>query len=42
MTTARTIIQDALFELGVIGTGDEMTAEDAYIGLRKLNQILQR
>lgn len=42
MTTARTIIQDALYEVGVNGIGDDVTAEDAALCLRKLNQILQR
>ena len=42
MTTASTIISDALAEIGVIGAADTPTAEDSAFCLRKLNQILER
>jgi hypothetical protein len=42
MTTALTLITDALIEHGVIGAGDDPQPEDAALCLRKLNQILQR
>jgi hypothetical protein len=42
MTTASTIIADALSEIGVIGAADVPSAEDAQFSLRKLNQILER
>ena len=41
MTTALDIITDALQELGVVGAGDAVEPEDAALGLRRLNQILQ-
>ncbi len=42
MTTALTLITDALLEHGVVGAGEDPQAEDAALCLRKLNQILQR
>ena len=42
MTTALTIITDALTELGAAELGQDLNAEDAALGLRKLNQIVQR
>ena len=42
MSTALDIITDALRELGVTGIGQTVSAEDAQVGLRKLNQLLQR
>lgn len=42
MTTAQQIIEDALTELQVIGAGQAVAPEDIDLGLRKLNQILQR
>lgn len=42
MTTAATLISDALIELGVIGANESPTPEDAAFGLRKLNQLMQR
>jgi hypothetical protein len=42
MTTAATIISDALIEIGVIGAKDTPDAEDIGLCLRKLNQLLQR
>lgn len=41
MTTALDIITDALQELGVVGAGDAVSPEDAALGLRRLNQVLQ-
>ena len=41
MTTALDIITDALQELGVVGAGDAVEPEDAALGLRRLNQVLQ-
>lgn len=41
MTTALDIITDALQELGVVGAGDAVSPEDAALGLRRLNQIMQ-
>lgn len=41
MTTANDIIKDALQELGVVGAGDTVQPEDAALGLRRLNQVLQ-
>ena len=37
MSTALDIITDALRELGVTGIGQTVSAEDAQVGLRKLN-----
>lgn len=42
MTTALEIINDSLAELGVIGPGKAAVDEDVVLGLRKLNQLLQR
>lgn len=42
MTTALQIITDALSEIGVVGAGDAVEPGDAALGLRKLNQVLQR
>lgn len=42
MTTALTIITDALTEIGVVGASDTVQPEDATFCLRKLNQVLQR
>jgi hypothetical protein len=42
MTTAATIIADALIEIGVQGASDTTPAEDQALCLRKLNQIAQR
>ena len=42
MTTAISLITDALTELGIAGNGSAVQAEDAALGLRKLNQLLQR
>lgn len=42
MTTAATIIADALIEIGVQGAADTTPAEDQSLCLRKLNQIMQR
>lgn len=42
MANAQTIITDALLEIGVLGPADSLPPEDAALGLRKLNQILQR
>lgn len=42
MTTAATIIADALAEIGAIGAGDAVAPNDASLALRKLNQIAQR
>lgn len=41
MSTALDIITDALTELGVVGAGDTVEPEDAALGLRRLNQVLQ-
>ena len=41
MSTALDIITDALQELGVVGAGDAVSPEDAALGLRRLNQVLQ-
>lgn len=35
--TGRTLITDALHELGVLAAGDELSAEDAELSLRRLN-----
>lgn len=42
MTTAATIIADALIEIGAQGASDTTPAEDQALCLRKLNQIAQR
>ena len=42
MTTAATIISDALIEIGAQGAADTTPAEDRAFCLRKLNQIAQR
>lgn len=42
MTTALDLITDALQEIGIVGAGQAVAAEDAAHGLRKLNQLLQR
>jgi len=38
--TIRELVEDALMEIGVVGAQTPMRAEDAAIGLRRLNQIL--
>ena len=40
MTTAATIISDALTPLGIVGIGDELEGEYAKHGLRLLNRLL--
>jgi hypothetical protein len=42
MTTAIELITDALAEIGVSGAGQTVAPEDAALGLRKLNQLMQR
>lgn len=42
MTTALTIIEDALGEIGVKEHGQSLSSEDSAIGLRYLNRILER
>lgn len=42
MTTAATIIEDSLREIGVLGDDQVMTAEQAAGGLRALNRMLER
>lgn len=42
MTTALTIIGDAMRELGIIGANEEPGPEDCNFCLRKLNQAMQR
>jgi len=42
MTTALDLITDALFEIGAAEIGQALPSEDSTIGLRKLNQLLQR
>lgn len=42
MTTTRTIIEDALGELGVIGAGEAADAADASLALRYLNRLIAR
>lgn len=42
MTTALEIITDAMTEIGAHDLGQSVSAEDASLGLRKLNQLLQR
>jgi hypothetical protein len=42
MTTALDLITDALVEIGVAQAGQALAPEDAELGLRKLNQLLQR
>lgn len=42
MTTAATIIEDALREIGVLGDDQAMTAEQTTGGLRALNRLLER
>lgn len=41
MSTARDIVTDALIELGVVAAGQAAESEDAALGLRKLNQLMQ-
>lgn len=41
MTTALDLITDALQELSVVGAGQAVEPEDAALGLRRLNQVLQ-
>lgn len=41
MTRAIDIITDALQEIGVVGSGQSPSAEDADLCLRRLNQIIQ-
>lgn len=42
MTTALTLIEDALGEIGVKEAGQSVPSEDAALALRYLNRILQR
>ena len=42
MTTAIELITDALTEIGVAEAGQSVAPEDAALGLRKLNQLMQR
>lgn len=42
MTTALEIITDALGELGVVGAGQSVSANDSTLGLRYLNRIFER
>ncbi len=42
MTTARTLIEDALGDIGVLDPNETMTAESAEHGLRTLNRIIDR
>lgn len=42
MTTALDLITDALSEIGVIGVGQSVPAEDAALSLRYLNRMVQR
>jgi len=42
MTTARTLIADALGDIGVLDPNETMTAEMAQHGLRTLNRIIDR
>jgi hypothetical protein len=42
MTTANTLIADALTEIGVLAAGQTPTADDAGLGLRRLNQLVER
>lgn len=42
MTTANTLIADALTEIGVLPAGQTASAEDAALGLRRLNQLVER
>jgi hypothetical protein len=42
MTTAITLIGDALGELGLIGTGQTVDAHDSALGLRYLNRLFER
>lgn len=42
MTTARTLIADALGDIGVLDPMETMTAESAQHGLRTLNRIIDR
>lgn len=41
MSTAQQIVSDALQEIGVLGAGQTADAEDADVGLRRLNGILE-
>ena len=41
-TTALDLISDALAEIGVLGAGQTAAPEDAAIGLRYLNRLVQR
>ena len=40
MTTARDIVADALRKIQVLGTGQQLSADDAQRGFRALNQML--
>lgn len=42
MSTGLDIITDALQELGIVGAGQSVSAEDAALCLRRLNQVVQR
>lgn len=42
MTTALELITDALIEIGAHDLGQSVPAEDAALGLRKLNQLMER
>lgn len=42
MTTALTLIEDALGEIGVKEAGQSVSSEDAALALRYLNRVLQR
>lgn len=42
MTTALTLITDALIEIGAHDLGQSVPAEDAALGLRYLNRIMER
>lgn len=42
MTTANTLIADALAEIGVLSDGQTASSADAALALRRLNQIMQR
>lgn len=39
-TTGRSVVENALRKLGVLGTGQQMSAEDAQIGLENLNRMV--
>lgn len=42
MTTALELISDALAEIGALGVGQSLNANDAALGLRLLNRLMQR